>query len=225
MTRSHAHRAAPATIALVALALAGCGSAKEPAASTTAPPAGGGASSTTPAVTASASPTAAAGTGLDDPKTGLDGSQPGGRCSWVTAEQVGELASGPLKDPVTGTIVQQPLNGYAGTLRNCLFALGGKGDSMTVGTLAFDDAADVATFIKKSTDEGAKPVAGMTDAYYSVFKSPVNVGQSISVVDGTKIRYITARYQGDTAKIVKNVAVADTDRLPALKAMYAKVFG
>lgn len=223
MSRSPAPRTAAAVLSLGVLALAGCGGAAkdEPAAGP--PPATGSSSAS-----ATASPTAgpAALTGIKDPKTGINGTQPAGPCSWVTAQQVGELASGSLGPEVVGSLNQAPLNGYQGTLRTCIFSLGGKGDSMSVGVMAFDSAADVAAFLKAADEEpGTSPVKDMPGATYTVFKSPMNVGQSLGVVDGSAIRFITARYAKDTATIVKNEPVANTDRLPALKAMYAKVFG
>lgn len=223
MTRSHAHRAAAAALALGVLALTGCGNATEGTAQAGAPSSAAG--STSPSASASASPSAApVKDGIDDPRTGLDGTQPEGNCSWVTAEQLGDLAPASTK-ALRGVLTQQPIDNFPGTMRACLLPID-KESSMSVGTLNFDTQADLDAYLKSTENEaGNTPVAGEPGASFYVFKSPTLVGQSLARVDGTSVRYITYRSMKDTAKIVKNEPVPTPNRLEQLKAAHSAVFG
>ena len=224
MTRSHAHRAAPATVALVALALAGCGSAKEPAASTTATAAGTAASSA-PAETPSASPSPAGGTGKDDPLTGIAGTQDEGPCSWVTGEQVGTLAAAPVTGPLMGTITANDTPDGKGKIRRCMLSTG-KGTGLIIGTITFASTADLEKWFD-APDKGITLVKDLPQpASYGVYNTPTGVSQSIQVGDGTTLHYITRPGQGDPqAKVVKGKNVPKTDHRPALRALYDQIFG
>ncbi len=223
MTRSHAHRAAPATVALVALALAGCGSAKEPAASTTATAAGTAASSA-PAETPSASPSAAGGTGKDDPLTGIAGTQDKGICQWVTGEQVGTLAPKPLSGPIRGTIVQSPLSKGEGTVRRCVMPLG-KNARIIMGTVTFKTRAELESFAS-TAPQTITPIDDLEQpASFEVFNTPQALLQAIRVADGTTLNYISATHDGERAKLVKGKYVPATDHRPALRTLYDQLFG
>lgn len=223
MTRSHAHRAAPATVALVALALAGCGSAKEPAASTTATAAGTAASSA-PAETPRASPSAAGGTGKDDPLTGIAGTQDQGICQWVTGEQVGSLAAKPVTGPLRGTITTNDTPDGKGKIRRCMTQTG-TGARLILGTITFETAADLEKWFEAPA-QATTPIDDLPQpAVFGVFTTPTGVSQSIQATEGTTLRYITGSFDGVKVKVVKGKNVPATDHRPALRALYDQLFG
>ena len=49
--------------------------------------------------------TKATANGIDDPKTGLEGTQPEGNCAWATKEQLGDLLPGSVNGPLRVTLV------------------------------------------------------------------------------------------------------------------------
>ena len=222
MTRSHAHRATVVVVASGVLALGGCGNASQE--NTAAGPGGSAAPApTSPSATPTATASATA-NGIDDPKTGLEGTQPEGNCAWATKEQLGDLLPGSVNGPLRGVINQQPLSGYPGTLRICLVGLG-DGASMSIGIMRFDSADALDEFLADTKDEpGTRPVEGVPGGTYTVTKTPMLVAQSFGVAEGSSVRFLTYRSPKDTARIEAGEPVATPDRLEQLQSAHTATF-